>query len=375
MRILHICTSFFAGGIQRHAMELGDSLRAKGHEVALAGDTGPWLDANTPLNFLPLDLLKVSKDDSHSSVPARIWHALKCALKLRPFLKEHRIELIHAHESAPVIVAKLASLGLNIPIVLTFHGSAPDRVKSFGLIGRATATLMITPSANCAEELIEQAGVPRNKIDVIGLGVEPPPTIDAARVNQHRIQLLEPDGEYLVVMIARLAYQKGIDVLVDVVRRVVEQRQDIRFVVIGDGPEKAAAMQWIADAGIEKYLRLDGESNEPYLYLKAADLFLLTSRWEALPITIAEAFQAGLPVVATNTGGVEELVAPAVGHVTAVGDAAAISRSILEIIGDPELRRTMSAAANRLSQEDRFSLPHIHSVFERTYANILGVKL
>lgn len=374
MRILQICTDFFAGGIQRHVMDLGESLRAKGHDVYLAGTSGPWLDETTELDYLPLDIHAIATDYHGKNILTRVYHAVKCALKLRPYLKENKIELIHAHESAPAIVAKIASIGLNIPILLTYHGSAPDRVKSFGLIGRATATHMITPSANCAEELITQAGVPRSKIEVIGLGVEPPPHIDSDRVQQHRQNLLGADGKLLVVVIARLAYQKGIDVLVEVVRQVAEQRQDIRFVVIGDGPEKDAAIGWIAAAGIGDYLRLDGESNEPYLYLRSADLFLLTSRWEALPITIAEAFQAGLPVVATDTGGVSELVAENVGRVTPVGDVEALSAGILDICGDDELRDAMSAAAVALSKEDRFSLPHIHAIFERRYAEILQTR-
>ena len=102
---------------------------------------------------------------------------------------------------------------------------------------------------------------------------------------------------------------------------------------------------------------------------------MLTSRWEALPIAIAEAFQAGLPVVATDTGGVNELVTASVGCVMPVGDAAALSASVLEICNDQQLRSTMSEEAIKLAREDRFSIPHIHGLFERLYADILGVAL
>ena len=369
MRLLQICTSFGVGGIQRHVMELTGSLRVKGHDVFLAGAPGQWLSETIGVEYLPLDLLAVSGEKGDRL--RRAFHASKCACRLRRFIGRHEIELIHAHESAPAIVARLATLGMSIPILLTYHGSAPGRVRSFGRIGRLTAQRIITPSHRCAADLHERAGVPRKVIDVIGLGVQAPPAIGQDRVDRHRTKLLGSRGKLLVVVIARIAHQKGIDVLVEVVRRVKERRDDIRFVVVGDGPLMKEAREWATKAGVETLLRFDGVSDEPYLYLKAADVFLLTSRWEGLPITIAEAFQAGLPVVATDAGGVEELVAPPVGRVLPIGDAEGLSASVLEICGDDQLRRDMSEAAMTVSREDRFSIPHIHRIIERTYMDVL----
>ena len=145
--------------------------------------------------------------------------------------------------------------------------------------------------------------------------------------------------------------------------------------MVGHGKLESVVEDWIETAGVGSLLQYDGVTAKPYLYLKSADLFLLTSRWEALPITIAEAFQSGLPVVATDTGGVRELVSPSVGRVNAVGDVDGLVSSILEICNDNQLRKSMSENAEKLSREDRFSLPHIHRIFERTYADILETAL
>jgi glycosyltransferase involved in cell wall biosynthesis len=370
MRLLQICTDFSHGGIQRHVIELSESLRKQGHDVSLAGSPGPWLNRVTEFEYLSLNLLGVSAEGGRAI--SRILRAAHCAFELRRFLTKHRIELIHAHESAPAIVAHVASFGTGIPIVLTYHGSEPERIRYFGRVGRLTSQRVITPSHRCSQDLHEQGGVPKERIHVIGLGVRPPPSIPQDRVDKHRQKLLGADGRLLVVVIARLAHQKGIDILVEVVRKVKEARQDIRFVVIGDGPLRDEARDWTMSAGIESLLQFDGESDEPYLYLMAADLFLLTSRWEALPITIAEAFQAGLPVVATDAGGVRELVAPSAGRVLPIGDVEGLSASILEIGGDNELRRTMSDGAVKASREDRFSLSLAHEMVEHLYANVLG---
>lgn len=372
MRLLQVCTNFRPGGIQRHVLELSASLRSKQHTVFLSGSPGPWMDNDKDEYFLSLGLNKVSGNGGES-VLVRIRHALIAAYCLRRFIKENAIELVHTHETAPLIVTRLATLGKDIPVLVTYHGSSPERVKSFGRISQLAAGCVITPSYRCANELKTRGGVSHNKLKVIGLGVRPPPAIPPEKVKNHRARLLGPDGKLLVVIIARLTYQKGIDVLVQVVQKIKKQRRDIRFVLVGHGDLENEVSDWIDEAGVGSLLHFDGVTKESYLYLMSADLFLLTSRWEALPITIAEAFQSGLPVVATDTGGVSELVSRAVGRVNAVGDVDGLASSILEVCDDDRLRESMSETARKLSQEDRFSLPHIHRIFEQTYAGILGL--
>lgn len=374
MRLLQVCTNFRQGGIQRHVLDLSNSLQSKGHKVFLSGSPGPWMSGDNDQHFLPLNLNKVSGEDTGNAV-VRLRDAVTAAHHLRRFINRNAIQLVHAHESGPLIVAKLATIGKKIPVLVTYHGSSPERVKSFARISHLAADLVFTPSYRCANELKVLGRVPEEKLKVIGLGVQPAPEIPRERIEQHRKRLLGTNGKLLVVMIARLAYQKGIDILVDVVRAIKKQRQDIRFVLVGHGALESELREWTEKAEVESLLHYDGTTEEPYLYLKAADLFLLTSRWEALPITIAEAFQSGLPVVATDTGGVSELVSPAVGRVNAVGDVNGLAASILEICTDEKLRKNMAENASKLSREERFSLSRIHWIFERTYAEILGTLL
>ncbi len=370
MRILQICTVFVTGGIQRHTLDLSEWLRLNGHDVFFAGSPGEWMNEAKDEAFTALDLISVGATGGH--LYARIFSAVRSSIKIRKVLKRHRIELIHAHETAPALVARLATLGLKIPILMTYHGSEPERVPHVGRVGRLTAKRIITPSFRTAKDLQERGGVPKSKVSVIGLGVHPAATIETELVRQRRRELLGDDGNLLVVTIARLAPQKGIDILIDVVRRVSSRRKDIRFVVVGDGPLRDDVKRWSAEAGTESCLRFVGRSDEPYAYLKAADLFMLTSNWEALPITIVEAFRAGLPVIATDTGGVKELVDPSVGQVVHIADAKATTESVIEICENDSLRAELSANALSRSKECRFSPAHIHKILESTYADVLA---
>lgn len=373
MRILQLCSTFRMGGIQRHALDLGAWLRGRGHYIAFAGTPGPWLDENSADNYLALDTVLVTQEGGNAI--ARLVTAVRCGLKLRRYLKSHQIQLVHAHESAPAFVARIATFGLNIPVIVTYHGSEPWRVGQFGRIARFSAQLVITPSYRSAKDLEERGGVPASKLKVIGLGVKPTPAIDEDRVRQLRANLLGPDGQMLVVMIARIDPQKGIDVLVEVVRDAVANSPGLRFVVVGTGPQKDEVEGWAENAGVADYLSFVGQSDEAHHYLRAGDLFLLTSRWEALPITIVEAFRAGLPVVATNCSGVVELVDESVGRVVAVEDVGAIKAAVLEICDNDDLRRELAVNAIKRSSEDRFLPAHINQIFERTYAEILGETL
>src|SRR6185369_5442166 len=186
-----------------------------------------------------------------------------------------------------------------------------------------------------------------------------------------RARHLGADGRRLVVTVARLAHQKGIDVLVEVARQIAARRADVRFVVVGDGPLRPDVEQWIALAGVERFVTLVGYDERPQEQLAAADLLLLTSRWEGLPVTIVEAFREGLPVVATDAGGVRELVDEKVGRVVAIGDAAALAGSIDMLCTDDALRSELSANARLRGGEQRFVPSYAHAALERVYAEEL----
>jgi glycosyltransferase involved in cell wall biosynthesis len=369
LRLLEICTNYGPGGIQRHVLDLTAALRARGHHVVAAGSPGDWLPAGSDPEFLDVNLLDVIWEGG--PLPRRLWYAALAARRLRSFLGHHHVDLIHAHESGPALVAWAAALGRGIPLVVTYHGSEPERIAGFGRVARSVATRVVTPSRRSARDLATIGGVPEAKLIVLGLGIARQPPPDPATVAALRAGLGVDGQSLLVVTVARLARQKGMDVLIDVVRRAIAMRPGLSFVVVGDGPLQQQVDGWARAAGVDRHLRFIGHSERPRDYLAAADLFLLTSRWEALPISIVEALRAGLPVVATDAGGVRELVDADVGAVVPIGDAAALAEALLRLCDDTVLRARCSANAARRGDEDRFDPEFVHAQFERFYRGIL----
>lgn len=369
MRLMQICTNFLPGGIQRHVLDLTADLRAHGHSVVLVGDGGQWQAADDDPDYIPLGLNGVT--DRGGSLPARLWSLAKNARLLRRAVQSRKIDLIHAHETAPTMVAKLATLGLNIPIVMTFHGSAPDRVHSAARIARHCTQLTISPSRSSLDAMIAN-GLPTERGRVMGLGVAQFPTHDPQKVASLRRHLLGSDGTVLILSLSRLDHQKGIDTMVEVACRVTDQRKDVIFAVAGGGRQTDQVKSWIADAGLVDNFKLLGPVSNVAEHLLASDLHLLTSRWENLPISIVESFRAGLPVIATDCGGVSELVDSTVGALCPIDNVEALTAAVLELASDPKMRHLKGAAALERSKEGRFSPDLVHRGFEQAYEDLLS---
>ncbi|NDV99593.1 MULTISPECIES: glycosyltransferase family 4 protein [unclassified Salipiger] len=370
MKILQVGTEFGVGGIARHVIDLTHWLREQGHTVYIAGGADALLDSSKDPDFLTVPLATVSA--SGGGMLSRVMNMLRCARELRRCIQSHPVDLIHCHESAPALVTRLATLGMGIPVAVTYHGSEPERVKAFGRIANQSANIVITPSRRCADELHDIAGVPRSKLRVVGLGVKPAPPSDPKAVERLRAELLGTDGNVLVILLARASYQKGLDILIDVAKAVAQTRSDFRFVVAGIGPLFDEMRARARAEGVDSYVTFIGETHEPYLYLRAADIDLLTSRWEALPISIVEAFRVGLPVIASDAGGVRELLDDEVGAVVRIADVPEFTRQLLRIGSDAALRSRMSEAALARSREDRFDPAFVHGEFEKLYREMVA---
>ena len=366
LHVLELGTQLGVGGITRHILALRAWLQDHGHRVTLAGAPDVWVNAGTEPDYLDLPINRVGGEGG--TLPKRLFSAFVAARKLRKWLKANPVDILHAHDSAPALVANLARRGLNIPLIVTYHGSEPERIAGFGRIARG-CDLVITPSHKSAEDLERIGKVPREKLNVIGLGVTPPPPITSEQVAKLRLKLLG-DGDRLIMTIVRLSHQKGVDILIDCVARLMKTHPGWRFIVAGDGPDEAKLHALASDAGVLTALRFIGRTSEPHLHLRAADLFFLTSRWEALPFTIVEAFQAGTPSVATACSGVVELIDDSVGRVAPVGDIPALCAAVVEVLANEPRRKAMAAAALARATEDRFNPDWVHPQFEKLYFSL-----
>jgi glycosyltransferase involved in cell wall biosynthesis len=249
-------------------------------------------------------------------------------------------------------VAVLTTAGLRTPVVVRQHNAVLDSGGVRGTLGRvaqrlvsrrarlvtgASSDLVATARASGARH-VELAEVPSPRVpDLVSADV-----LDLDMRRKSARNLLQEQGVHdtgpLVVTISRIAPQKSLDVLVQAAARVAEP---VTWVVIGEGePALLAALQDQASRlGVP--VHFVGHAADPSRWLRAAEVFVLPSQWEARALVVQEAMAAGTPVVATDTGGLRDLVGEA-GLLVPVADAGAVARAVEQVLASPPLRAQLS---------------------------------
>jgi glycosyltransferase involved in cell wall biosynthesis len=337
LKILYIITRAEAGGAQVHVLEL---LKAVRHlaDVALAtGEEGFLTDRAREIG-IPVYLI----DDLAVPICWRkdakaVWQIKRLLIQLRP-------DLVHLHSSKAGILGRLAARITGVPSVFTAHGWAFTDGASL------TRKLVGVPS----EWLSSRFGnriitVSRNDFEMaqkFRIG-------DAERMTA--IHNGMPDGNCRakpgiscvpkLIMVARFGQQKDQSLLLNALAGVEE---DCRLQLVGDGPLLDAAMRLSRALGMDKRVEFLGLRGDGEKLLSEAQVFVLASNYEGFPISIVEAMRAGLPVVASDVGGVRESVQDGHnGFLIPRGDMRMLRDKLQVLISDSNLREMMGAASRR----------------------------
>jgi N-acetyl-alpha-D-glucosaminyl L-malate synthase BshA len=181
-----------------------------------------------------------------------------------------------------------------------------------------------------------------------------------------------PAGETLVVHVSNLRPVKQVDAVVKVFARIRE-RLDARLAIVGEGPELARAQELIAELGLGPHVEMIGETQDIVGLLSAADLFLLPSLQESFGLSALEAMACGVPVVASNVGGLPEVVSDGVtGCLHPPDRIDEMAASAVKLLSDQGLHARMAADAARLAVE-RFNADRIVPLYEAVYQRALDV--
>ncbi len=166
------------------------------------------------------------------------------------------------------------------------------------------------------------------------------------------------DNELLVGTVARFSFQKGHDYTVDAVHDILAEFPQTRFLFVGDGPQRERISQKVRSTGLEHAVLFAGERQDIPDVLSAMDLFLLTSIYEGLPLSVLEAMAVGLPVVASRVSGTPEAVlSDLTGLLIPPADSAAVCKAVVDMLGNPEKRHRMGYQGRLLA------LHHFHKKF------------
>jgi glycosyltransferase involved in cell wall biosynthesis len=192
----------------------------------------------------------------------------------------------------------------------------------------------------------ERIGAPPDRLRTVPNGVAPR-TLRLGRVEARRRLGLRGD-QPVVLTTGRLAPMKGHQYLIDAVPQLVRRFPDVAVVLLGEGALRAPLTRQAAGLGVADRVCLPGHLPEARALLDAADVFVLPSRHEGMPLAALEAMEAGLPVVGTRVIGTAEVVVDGeTGALVPAGDPAALGAALTALLGDPDLRRDQGEAGRR----------------------------
>ncbi|MEO8633652.1 MAG: glycosyltransferase [Gemmatimonadales bacterium] len=247
--------------------------------------------------------------------------------------------LLHAHDSHALMLGYLAGRWRHCPVVATRRSvTVPGR---HGPWPRATEVIAIS---RAVEQALLDGGVAADRITVI------PSTVPVARL---LAQSTRPAADGPIVAIGALTSEKGHDVLLAALAIVVRHRPATRLIVAGTGPARAALLRQARALGIADRVEFRGEVDDIPALLRQATVLAHPSRREALGAAVLEAMALGVPVVASRTGGLIELLDGEAGLLVPPEDPAALAAALLTLLTDPNAAAALAATARqRVCQYD-----------------------
>jgi L-malate glycosyltransferase len=309
-------------------------------------------------------------------------YLLALANRLVQVTRAHRLDIIHAHYAIPhaaaaylarQILASTAGDTRTIPrTITTLHGtdvtilgSDPSYRETVAFcIDQSDAVTAV--SASLRDDTKREMPV-KSDIAII------PNFLDCsfhrrAPDPQLRARFCRPD-EKLVIHISNLRPVKQVEAVVRVFA-LIRERMAARLLIVGEGPELGRAEQLIDQLGVSTHVELVGEAQDVVGLLSVSDLFLLPSLQESFGLSALEAMACGVPVVASNVGGLPEVIAHGItGFLQPPDDLQGMAASAIAILSDPGAHARMAAEGVRLAQE-RFSanriVPQYEALYERT---------
>ena len=297
--------------------------------------------------------------------------------RIAAIAKRHDAGIIHCHHYSPFVYGRIATMmSPRTRLVFTEHGRLSDgppgtkrRIVN-PVLSRLPADIFSVSQA--LRESMVGEGFPRARVGVIYNGIEPGrPATAEDRAAVRRALGIPPDA-LVVGTVARLDAVKDLGAALRgfAALRSVEPRA--HCVIVGDGDDRNALQGVTRELGLDDAVHFLGIRNDVRRVLAAFDVYVNSSVFEGISLTILEAMSAGLPVVATAVGGTPEVIAHDTnGVLVPARDAATLGAALIALAASPSRRHALGSAARR-SVDARFTLDGMVAQYERVYRRLAG---
>lgn len=363
------------GGSGAVATELGIKLAGRGHEVHFISYAHPF---RLP-RFLPgvfFHAVEVGQYPLFEYPP----YSLTLTVKMHEVAVRHGLDLLHVHYAVPHATSawmarEMLGADNRLKVVTTLHGT------DITLVGQDPSFFTITNfSIERSDGLTAVSDWLRREtyraFGCLDCGIRVIPNFVDLTIFRpdsdpaHRRALAQP-GEKVLMHISNFRPVKRVREIVRMAARV-QREMPVRLVFVGDGPERAAAEQEAQAQGMEERVVFLGKLESVAEILRCADLYVLASEMESFGLTALEAMASGVPVIGTQSGGLEEVVESGdTGRLLPVGDVDGMAAAAVELLTDRDLWRRMSEAARARAME-KFAAERVVPLYESYYEEVLS---
>jgi glycosyltransferase involved in cell wall biosynthesis len=345
LRILHVITDTNIGGAGRYLLNLLKQPAFGDFDVLIACPDGELAERIDARKWKRINIS--GRDVSFS---------LKLVPELMKIIKKEKADVVHTHSS---LSARIAARTLGVPVVYTKHGMVripnakgviPGRTgpfkRSFNrLFAKMFSQKVIGVSQAICDELIE-SGIPEDMVVAIPNGID---------LEEFKMTLREDSVRSkgpLVGTVARLDRSKALDVFLESAKIIVSSEPSTRFVIGGTGPLETELKDKIKQLRLEGFVNMVGFVDDVPSFLNSLDVYVLSSDYEGLGLAILEAMACGLPVVATNVGGVPEVVLDGeTGFLVPPRQPRTMAQAIVRLLVDSDLAKTMGKVGRSRVEE------------------------
>jgi glycosyltransferase involved in cell wall biosynthesis len=361
--LLYVITSGDTGGAQSHVLHCCTHFRGE-YRVALAAGTGGYLVERVRALGLPVYVLPGLGRNRPAAGDVGVLRGL-----LR-VIRDFRPALVCCHSTKAGFLGRLAARLAGVPAVFTVHGWGFSEGVPF--LRRAAVLQAERLAARWADRIICVSAYDRELALRSGVGRPDQMVVVHNGVPPVGAELRASPGEgspVRLVMVARFEAPKDHPLLLRALAGLAAPEWELWLV--GDGRLEEKARREAAGLGLGERVRFLGPRHDVPELLARCHVFVLISHWEGLPLTVLEAMRAGLPVVASDVGGVREAVADGeTGYLVSRGDEAGLRQRLRLLLEDPVLRARMGAAGHARWRE-RFTLDRMLRETEAAYRDVL----
>jgi glycosyltransferase involved in cell wall biosynthesis len=329
LRVLQVIQQLTYGGAERVVTALSRRLVDEGAHVGIVAAGAPAFDVpGVPLFPLPL-------------IERRLDRVPRAVVAVARAIRRERPSVVHAHNPIVACVTGLATGRSHWkPALMTMHGVPGEEYSTAARVLRLSGVPVVACGPG-VEAALHEHGLEVLATVVNGISALPPPADPSELKRSLRI----PDALRLVVSVGRLVPQKHHALAL----RAIASTPDVAYVIVGDGPLRNDLAALAGELSIADRVRFVGARRDAVSIVAAADLFVLSSRWEGLPLVVLEALAAGTPVVATDVRGVRELVTHERTALLAPDNAHALAAALRRLLDDQRLAESLREGGRRLA--------------------------